>query len=338
MLANERARRWLKFLVALAVSLLFSYFFIRSVDLGEVADALGDADYTYVVPALALFAVSVALRALRWRYFLLPAHDLTWRALLPSVLVGYAGNNLLPLRAGELLRAQYLADHQGVSRMQTFGALVVERLFDGFILAVFVLWGLVLVEAGEGYLGAGLLLLGGALAAAAVCIVLANRPDASRRLARLPLPFLSERRREQVASLGDSFFEGFDALRSASRFSAVMLVTVAAWAFELGMYYVIAEAFALNASFLEVAFAGAAANVSLSLPSAQGGVGPFQLATTKALTKAGVIETAAAAYSLALHIFLIVPVSLVGLVVLWRSTLVSSHRPVATPTALEARD
>src|SRR5262245_53701807 len=99
MLQSDRARRWLKFLVAICVSLVFGVLFVGSIDINAVGEALLDADYLYVLPALALFALSVAFRSLRWRFFLLPRYDLTWRALLPSVLIGYAGNNLLPLRA-----------------------------------------------------------------------------------------------------------------------------------------------------------------------------------------------------------------------------------------------
>jgi len=104
------------------------------------------------------------------------------------------------------------------------------------------------------------------------------------------------------------------------------------------MYYLIAEAFSLNASFIEVAFAGAAANVSLSLPSAQGGVGPFQVFATEALLKFDVPQNDAAAYALALHFFLIVPVSLVGLLVLWRSTLPGVRRAALHAATLESTE
>src|SRR4051794_20416297 len=87
---------WAKFGVALAISVLFAGLFLRGLDLDQVWQSLRHANYLYVAPALALFGVSVCVRAERWRYFLLPANDLSWRQLLPSVLIGYAGNNLLP--------------------------------------------------------------------------------------------------------------------------------------------------------------------------------------------------------------------------------------------------
>jgi uncharacterized protein (TIRG00374 family) len=334
-LANERVRRWLKFFVALAVSVFFSVLFIRSVDLDEVVDALAGADYVYVAPALALFAASLAIRALRWRYLLEPEHALTWQELLPSLLVGYAGNNLLPLRAGEILRAQHLAERYGVARMQTFGTLMMERLFDGLALATFVLWGLLVVDIGTAYLGAGLALAGVTAAGLVVCTLLAQRGDVIDRLTALPIPFLSTQARRVAASLGESFLSGFSVLRDLRRFVLATVTSAVAWLLELGMYWLISMAFDLDASFITIAFAGAAANVALSLPSAQGGVGPFQYVATQALLKFSVAQDAAAAYALALHFFLVVPVSLVGLAVLWRATIANARRSAPAAPALE---
>lgn len=320
MFSASSLRRWLKFLAAIAVSLLFSALFLRSLDLGDLLDALAAANYVYVVPALGLFLLSVGVRAARWRYFLEPYASLSWRSLLPSLLVGYAGNNLLPARAGELLRVQHLADHHGVPRMQAFGTLMMERLYDGIVLASFVLWGLLLTDSGTAYLGLGLALAGAATAGFLICGLVANNPAVAFRLAKL-LPFLSERVQEKVSSLGESFFKGFAVLTNPSRFFWATVTSLLAWSLELGMYWLISLGFNLDASLISVAFAGAAANVAMSLPGAQGGVGPFQYFATEALLRFGVVEASAAAYSLALHIFLVVPVSLVGLAVLWRATM-----------------
>jgi uncharacterized protein (TIRG00374 family) len=332
MLANERLRRWLKFVLALGVSVAFSVLFIRSVDLDEVADALAAADYVYVVPALALFAASVASRALRWAYFLQPQWKLSWWQLLPSLLVGYAGNNLLPLRAGELLRAQHLAQREGVSRMHTFGTLMMERLFDGIVLATLVLWGLLLADVSTAYLGVGIALAALAVGGFVICAVLARKPGVANWVAALPLPLVSDRAREIAADLGGSFLNGFSVLTDGRRFALASLTSVAAWGLELAMYWLISLSFDLHASFITIAFAGAAANVALSLPTAQGGIGPFHHFATQALVRSAIAAEAAAAYAVALHLFLIVPVSLVGLLVLWRTTLSSARRqPTPAP-------
>jgi uncharacterized protein (TIRG00374 family) len=324
---DGRPGRWLKFILALAVSVAFSTLFLLSTDLGEVADALAGANYLYVVPGLALFAVSLLARAARWRYMYVGL-DLPWQRLVPSLLVGYAGNNLLPLRAGEILRAQHLADRASVPRMLTFGTFLMERLFDFMVLSTFVLWGVLLADVSGAYLGVALLLAGGTAAGFVVALVLAHRPALLQKLTAKPWPLVPERIRLELGSLSESFFTGFACLTDLRRFLMVGAMTAAAWSFELAMYWVISEAFALDTGFITIAFAGAAANVAMSVPSAQGGVGPFQYYAREALLKFQVAGPAASAYAVALHIFLVAPVSLLGLVVLWRSTL-----PVAEPEA-----
>ncbi len=315
---GQSIRRWVKIAVALGFTVLFSAIFIRAIDVGATVDALAAANYLYVVPALGLFAISVGARSLRWQLLYLPEWRLSVRRLLPSLLVGYAGNNLLPLRAGELLRAQHISDSVSVPRMVTFGTFIIERLFDFMVLSTFVLWGTVLVGKGGAYLGIALLLAGLTAAGLMIGVVVANNPGIYRRFVTRPLPLLPEFIHEELASLSESFFQGFSCLTSASRFVAVAVVTAAAWGLELGMYWVLSAAFDLQAGFITIAFAGAAANVALSLPAAQGGVGPFHAAAREALAAFSVPVDSAAAYVVALHIFLIVPVSLVGLAVLWR--------------------
>ena len=332
---SERQKRWLKFVVALGVSVVFSALFLGSIDLDQVWESLGHANYLYVVPALGLFALSVAVRAARWGVLFPGERRFTWPELIPSLLVGYAGNNLLPLRAGELLRAQHLADRTGVPRMRSFGTFMMERLFDSAVLSIFVLWGLLLVDAGAEYVGIGLLLFAAALSGFVACTVLAVKPGVVSWLAGLPVPFVSDRIRKIAVSLGESFLGGFDVLRHPARIATAAALSVAAWLLELSMYWLISVAFRLDVSFISVAFAGSAANVALSLPSAQGGVGPFHLTATEALVKFGVFKEAAAAYAIALHIFLIVPVSIVGLVVFWRSTLPGRRRERIVASQLE---
>lgn len=332
---NERLTRWLKFGLALGVSVAFTALFLLNTDLGEVADALAGADYFYVAPALGLFALSLAARAVRWHYLYRPHRSLDPRRLLPSLLVGYAGNNLLPLRAGELLRAQHLADRAEVPRMVTFGTFIMERVFDFMVLSTFVLWGVLLAGVSGAYLGVALLLAAGTAAGLVVTLVLARRPTLLSRLLARPLPLVPERVRLDLCSLSESFFAGFSCLTSLSLFLTVALVTAVAWALEVSMYWVLGLAFDLQVDFITIAFAGAAANVAMSVPSAQGGVGPFQYYAKEALLKFDVAVPAAAAYAVALHIFLVAPVSLLGLFVLWRSTI-PSRRPVAAPVSQTA--
>jgi glycosyltransferase 2 family protein len=310
---------WLKYLLTVLVSVIFGFLFLRDLKISEVADAILAADYVYVPFALLLFAASLVTRAMRWEVFYQPQAP-PLRVLFPMLLITYAGNNLLPLRAGELLRAQLLKDWAGVSRMQTFGTAGVERLFDMFALGVFLLGGVILIgDLGLAFAGIGVALTAAAAAGIGIATLVANRPHLPDALAERDWPFVSRSLTTRLAYYGRLFLAGFSVFRSLARTRDATLLTAASWLLEFGMYWLLAEAFALNEGFLPIAFAGAAANLALSLPSAQGGVGPFQWASKEALVAIGVGAAPAAAYALTLHVLLVAPVSLAGLIVFWLS-------------------
>jgi len=331
---SQRAKLWAKLLLTVLVSLLFVYLFLQGIDLEEVADALVRADYVYVPFALLLFAASLVPRALRWQVFYRP-EAVPLRTLFPVLLVTYAGNNLLPLRAGEIVRAQLLRDRAGISRLRTLGTAAVERLFDFAVLGSFVLLGVFLGNIGFAFAAAGLLLAGGSLLGLVVGWAFVRRPEALEgALSRRIVP---QAWRERAKEYGELVLAGLGVLRSPASFRDAAALTVAAWLLEFGMYYLMALSFSLGESYLTIAFAGAAANLALSVPFSQAGVGPFQTVTKEALLRFGVAANAAAAYAIALHVVLVGPVSVAGLLVLW-ATLQSGSAMVRRAIVAETTD
>jgi hypothetical protein len=51
-------------------------------------------------------------------------------------MIGYAANNLLPLRAASWCARSLLYSSHGTSRLATLGTIVVERIFDVLALAM----------------------------------------------------------------------------------------------------------------------------------------------------------------------------------------------------------
>ena len=316
LIAPHHLKAWLKIGVTFAFSAAFAYLFLRGLDFRQVGNDLLDANYALVPPALALFALSLVLRAYRWRCFYEPGAPPPG-LLLRVLLIDYAGNSLLPLRGGEVLRLQLLFDRAGVSRMRTIGTAIAERLFDMLALGVFVVLGRFVVDTGTAFLGTGLLLCGGALFGFAVTLIVVRNPHLTHQVLGWRWPLLNERWRARLIGWSESIVVGLSVLTSGSRFRLAALLTVGAWLLEFGMYWLIAEAFSIHEGFITIAFAGAAANLALSLPSAQGGVGAFQLVAKEALLRVGLPVSTVAAYAVALHVLLVAPVTLVGLGVFW---------------------
>jgi uncharacterized protein (TIRG00374 family) len=223
-----------KLVATLSVSAFFFYLFIRDLDLEEVWDSILDADYAWVPLGLALFAGSLIARTFRWRVFYSPGAPATG-ILFQTLLVTYAANNLLPLRGGELLRAQLLLDRAQVSRMRTLGVALVERFFDLVVLGVFVILGQFIVDVGIAFVGTGLIVALGAGAGLVVATLVASNKALPGKIASITWLPLKDSWRTQLRFWGEWVLDGFSVLQTPAGFLAASAWTAIAWALEFGM-------------------------------------------------------------------------------------------------------
>ena len=322
----------------LGTALFLGLFFWRT-DLGDMANALADANYWWFAPAIALWFVSAWFRSLRWRYLLRPIADLPARTLYPVVVIGYMANNLLPARTGELVRAYIMGERHRLSLMATLGTISVERLFDGLVLLTF----LVLVGAFVG-LSEELTILAIAMSVIfvvllAVSLYVASSARRAQRSIEALVRFAPASVRERARGWAGAFVAGLDALRSPAALAVVVLTSAVAWALEATMYFMVGVSFSLGEAFPIYLMVAAAANLAISVPSTSGGIGPFEALAKETLVFVGVGTSAAAAYAVALHALLLLPVVVAGLVFLWvinlslGEALRHPSQPVLAPSA-----
>src|SRR5215467_9470600 len=97
--------------------------FLRNVDLGRVVADIAHARPEWLAVSLATAFVSLAVRAIRWRYLLEPLGRTTFGNAFRATAVGFAASAILPARAGEVIRPYFLARTQrSDERMSATGA------------------------------------------------------------------------------------------------------------------------------------------------------------------------------------------------------------------------
>jgi uncharacterized protein (TIRG00374 family) len=333
-LLNHRGRA---FWIGLAVSLLLLALLVYQIRLGEVLDALAGVNYLYVAPAVGIYFVAVFFRAVRWRYLLAPVGAFPVGRLYPVVVIGYAANNLLPARLGELVRAYYLAQREECSTGAALGTVAVERVYDGLtLLAVAALAGLALLLLG--YFDAAGGLSAAALALVAVIVAIFALALAFLTLAASPrfqgliqraLGLVPARLQPRVAGFVGRFVQGLLVLNSPRKHLAVFVLSLPVWLLEGAMYFLIIYAFGIQHSFpsvgvlvLAAALLTATSNLATALPTSIGGIGPFEVVAQQTLVALGVGASVAAAYAGFLHLVALwLPVNLAGLALLWKQNL-----------------
>ena len=200
----RRLRIWL----GLAISLLFLGLLLWQAHPRRIADALAEANYVWLIPAVLLFFVELWVRAVRYEHIVKTLRPATAGGLFPILVIGNMANNLLPLRLGELVRAYMIGERYQLSKMASLGTGVVERLFDGLTLLALLAVTVVVLGA-SGYIH-DITFTAVAVFALALAIFIAclASPDGSERLVeRLARP-LPEAARRRVVRLAVSFIEG----------------------------------------------------------------------------------------------------------------------------------
>ena len=306
-------RRLGKILLGLVVSVGLLAYFFWDVDLRVVGGRLRETLWGYLALSVVLNFVSLWARARRWRYLFAPGARSGH--LFRALLVGYMGNNLLPLRAGEIVRI-YVASRHGPHFWTTFATVVVERVLDGLAVGLLVGGLLLVVPVPDQLRWSILVFLAVDLVGILVLVLIAAAPNASRALIETFFHRIGWLERRMLSMLG-TMTEGLHGLRAARHVVPITLYSVGIWFFlALSVWTALHAAhldLPLAAAWTMLAFLG----LGVSLPSSPGFVGVIQAATVLALALFSVPRTEALSFSLLLHASQFFPVTALGLVCLF---------------------
>ena len=316
---NREVRRWAKLLVGILATILFSWIFLRHLDWGTSAAVLADARPSYLIVAIGLLATGYALRILRWWIMLRSmAPGLSFRSCAGPFLSGMALNNILPFRAGDIVRTIGFRQQLELPPAQVLSTLIMERLFDltALLIVFFIsLWGIAANELPKGFLQAVYLLTTGCVVLLLVCFFM---PAQIERWIRSLASAASRRGASVVGHAGMGAAQVFSSLtlmRSPLLVLQLFGLSLGVWLFEGAMFAAVAQAIAISDAGLGTWFALATGTLATLIPSTPGYVGTFDYFTMLGLTMYDVPDQIAAVFAMAVHVMLWVPVTLVGL--LW---------------------
>ena len=328
----------IKYWIGLAIIVLLLALFLVTVDLSRMVEAISEANYVYLPPAIGMYLISVLFRTLRWQVLLGHMRRVKIGRLYPVVVVGYMANNLLPMRLGELVRSYYIGEREGISKTSALATIFVERVLDALTLLFFISatalfvpltglaesfgertgvpWPLLVVAMSVPFVAA----FGGLL-------VLAFFPARIRWLAMMFASPLPDRIGARIRDLIGLFLDGLKPLRSPRTLGLVFLLSVPIWLFESALFYLVGFSFGLHRSYdnpgemaVALVLVTAISNIGSSIPAAPGGIGLFELAAREALVLiplGSIDRSVAAGFAAVAHAALLLPMILLGQIFLW---------------------
>jgi len=315
----------LRLIIGITASVALALWVVAGLDLAAFALALRNAEYGWLVPAVAVYFLGVAARTWRWHYMLRHLRPIGLWPLFRLVCIGYMGNNIYPARAGELLRSYVLRREYGVRMSASLATVLVERLFDGLVMLLFVFVALPFVALNDalavfrGPIAALTILFVGALV---VFLAIAARPALARRLyTPLLLRVLPATAAARALAVAERFMHGLESLARGREVVAIFATSVLVWLFETAKYWFVMHAFPFDVSFFTLMLMNGIVNLATTIPGPPGHWVTFDAPGIAVLAAAGVDQDVATAYTLVLHVALWLPITLLGAFFLSRDHL-----------------
>jgi uncharacterized protein (TIRG00374 family) len=319
-----------RFGIIFLLTIVFLYFFFRSVDWKEVLGYLTDVNLKFFILLLALTPLHLVLRAVRWQFLL--KHEkkgVSFYNRFAGNAVGFTVNFIFPGRLGEFVRPLYLAQKEGMKKGFVMGTIVVERIFDiftmCFLLGLFILskplyasifkideeafsrlsfWGIV------GVAFASLLLL------FALSLYFFKKKTLSV-IGFLLKPF-PHRFSERVLKLFEEFIEGLKFFHSFGNLIAYILLSCGVWLGIIFFYWIFFFTYNISVPYFLIVPYVFLTMVGASVPT-PGMVGGFHYFSKLGLTSMyGVDVNLAVGMTIVVHAIQILVTCIIGYAILWR--------------------
>jgi glycosyltransferase 2 family protein len=312
-----RSRR-LIYLLSIMLAALLLYLTLRNLDWRIFFRTLQKARYGFLPLIFFLSSISLFVRAVRLRLLLkkekaLPVSNVFW-----ANMAGYLGNNILPMRGGELVRAAYLGQKNETSTTFALAVGLVERLMD--LVALVLLGSLALPATGviSPALQNALKLVSllGLIGLIAV-FGLPRFGVAFRRLI-MTLPALKEQHKDRLDHVLQQFLSGLTSLHSGKHIVQFISLTGLIWLLDavntVALGFILRIPILLQQAFVLLATLG----LSSAIPSTPGYVGIYQFVAVTTLAPFGISNVHALAFILISQILGYLIIGFWGLLGVWQ--------------------
>lgn len=300
---------------SLGLSGIAIFWLVQKVSFQEVERSVRDINYLGLLSAALIYLIGFFPRGLRWRLMLSTIKNVSFSDSTHAVVLGYAANNVLPFRMGEIVRAFVMGKNNNISKLTCLASIATERVLDGIVIVT--LLGLSMISLTEIIRDAevinNILLTGGLIflfAVLTLIFILINSGGILRIWKRFFGQF--------GLAIIDKFLNSLSFLRTKKIFLQVLLLSVVVWLIEGAMFVLILWLMGFQHSVAIGYYCMGIINLGILLPSAPGYVGVFQAASVFAFLSLGYSNSTGLAYGLLVHLAQYIPVTIIGIIVFLR--------------------
>ncbi len=316
--AGQRAGNRLKPALGYLIALAGLIWVFHNIHCGRFLQAMRTVSWMWVPPAVFFDILSYYTQGARWQLLLRPLGKVSSLRATQAIYIGLFTNEIVPLRAGELVRLFLVSHWLSVRPGSVIPSLVVERFFDGIWLALAI-----------GVLAFFIPLPGELLGAAKVLSALVIFLTAlfvylifiQRTCAQNDKPGEGWRWNplRMLVSFLRRLAEGVHAIGTSRFFFASFVVSLFILIFQIIALWMMMRAYGIPLSIWAGSVVLLILHLGTAIPNAPSNIGTYQFFTVVGLTLFGVEKTLAASFSVGAFVVLTVPLWVIGLIAMWRT-------------------
>jgi len=285
--------------LSLAVTAAALWYSLHGLDLGESLGALRAVHPGWLAAVVLVAALSLWLRGRRWRFILSTLGPLGDTPVFEATCIGFMGNMVLPLRAGEIIRPMVVARSGAVRMPSALATVAIERLLDLAMLALLASVTLYLVPGGPELRGVARAMLGLVVVALVGLLVAIRWAEPIERFVERAATRLPEPVGHAVVDGARGFLAGVRGLSRPAALAAAMGWSAVVWLSTVAGFMAAALAMGLPAPLVPLGFAVTViVAAAVSVPSAPGFIGVFWAGSQMALALFGIDRSTALSYGL----------------------------------------
>lgn len=315
---SRRTKRLIRQVLGYLIAIACLMWVFHGIHVERLFQQVKSIRWGWIVLAIFFDTFSYYAQGLRWELLLRPRGKLSTLKTTQAIYIGLFTNEIVPLRAGELVRAYLVSHWIPTGFFSVIPSMIIERLSDGIWLAIGIGITAILVQLPGNLVKAadilGILVLAGTILFIYLVVreekaITAGHPEEHtgfkpfRALIRL-----IERLAGGIKEIGISRY-------LLLSFSASSLVLIS----QILSFWLVMLGYGLKVSIWTGAAVLLIEHLGTTIPNAPSNLGTYQFFTVVGLSLFGVDKTTATGFSVVVFIVLTIPLWLIGLFAISRS-------------------
>ncbi|WP_124326769.1 flippase-like domain-containing protein [Desulfonema ishimotonii] len=295
-------KSFVKFILSMIVSIGLLCYTLNYFDIEKTAGFIQGARPDYLILSFFIIVVAYLIRGYRW---IIWEKELSYRESFKLIMIGFMGNNILPARLGEFLRAYCTGRKTGANYGGTaaLASIAIERVLDGLVIAIIGILGLVFIPVSAVLFNSLLFVsLGFGILTAGLISSIFFHEKIRRGLGTIHRIFPGHLTRFGMEKT-NYFLDGLLLLKTLPQFANSLFFTTVIWGVELFAYYLISNAVHEGVTFSTCHIFLAVVNFASLFPLTIGGIGAIEGVATVFLISAGIPHEQALAMVVIQHAF-----------------------------------